>query len=426
LRVANPAGARYDANMCSITEELGPTPEGPEELDSAAVLARLRDTPTEELEATFRELDSLHNATGAHRLLVLAVLDERDVGRDDGALDTIGWVMWTARVTRSRARALVETARAMPDRPEIGSVAMQGRLSGEQVEAIVRVATPDTDAQWALDGPGWTATSLHAAAKNRRAIGTDEAIARHQRRELNYRWNESRGELRLWGRIPDEAGALVAVALARAADRAGPDEHGQWEPFPVRCADAFVSALSRDLVEDGEPHRATVIVHTPEAALHDGSSEPGAYVDAADSGIPIANDTTRRLACDAVRQAVVEGADGVAIRLGRRIRTVPPHLLRLLKHRDRHCRAPGCIRTRGLQAHHVVHWADGGTTDLDNLMLVCSRHHRLLHEHRWQIRGHPGRPETVEFQQPDGRTITPYRPPPLDARVRERFLVSTS
>ena len=75
--------------------------------------SRLRDISTPELEASFRELDTLENATGAYKLLVLSVLDERDVGREDGTLDTIGWVTWAARVTKGRARALVETARAL-------------------------------------------------------------------------------------------------------------------------------------------------------------------------------------------------------------------------------------------------------------------------------------------------------------------------
>ena len=292
---------------------------------------------------------------------------------------------------------------------------------------MVQVATAETDAAWANESPGWTATSFRAAAKNRKPVTSDEAIERDRRRKLGYRWDEQRGELRFWGRIPDADGATVAATLARRADQAGPDEHGQWEPFPFAAQMCSWSRCPVISPKTTTPHRATLMIHTPEAALHEGSDEPGAYVDAGDTGIPIANDTARRLACDAVRQAVVEDSRGVPLRLGRRTRTVPAYLFRLLKHRDQHCRAPGCNRTRGLHAHHVVHWADGGATDLDNLILVCSRHHRLLHEHRWQIRGHPGRPEAVEFRQPDGRVDHPL--PTAATRlagVRERFLVSTS
>jgi hypothetical protein len=85
---------------------------------------------------------------------------------------------------------------------------------------------------------------------------------------------------------------------------------------------------------------------------------------------------------------------------------------------------PGCNRTRGLHAHHLRHWRDGGETNLENLILLCTRHHRLLHEHGWRICGHLDRPESIEFRRRDGTGITPSRPPPLDASVRERFLVS--
>ena len=322
---------------------------------------------------------------------------------------------------------LVETARALPDRPEIGTVALEGRLSGEQLEAVVQVASPDTDAAWANEAPGWTATSLRAAARNQRTVTTDEAIARDERRELTYRWDEQRGELRFRGRIPDADGAAVAAALARGADAAGPDEHGQWEPFPVRCADVLVQSLSQDAAPDAEPQRATLIVHTPEAALHDASDDPGAYLDTGDTGVPIANVTARRLACDAIRQTVVEDSRGVPIKLGRRTRTVPLHIFRLLKHRDRHCRAPGCTRTCGLHAHHVVHWADGGETDLDNLILL--------------LRPPPSvapRAALANLRSPQPTRDRPV-PPTRRSRghalstlrgstpgVRERFLVSTS
>ena len=183
--------------------------DGVDRLDAPTLLAALRELPTEELAQTFRELDTLHHSTAAHRLLVLAVLDERDVGRDDGMLDTVGWVTWTARLTQQRARALVEAARALPDRPEIATVALEGRLSDEQLEAVVQVATPESDAEWAEAAPGWTATSLRAAARNRKAVTRDEAVARDRRREVTYRWDSKRGELRLRGRIPDADGAWL-------------------------------------------------------------------------------------------------------------------------------------------------------------------------------------------------------------------------
>jgi hypothetical protein len=392
-------------------------------LDAAELLDRLRERPTEELEATFRQLDALHASTAAHRLLVLAVLDEREVGREDGTLDTVGWVTWTSRLSRSRARALVETARALPDRPKLATVALAGELSDEQLDAAVQVATPETDAEWAEAAPGWTASSLRAAAKNRRTVTREEAIDGDRSRQVTYRWQERRRGLSLRAWFPDVDGATVAAALEAGADRMKPAAGDSWDPYPMRCADVLLDALARDLDEHTEAHRATVIVHVPEAALREDSTAPGAHLDAGTENVAIANETARRASCDPILQLVVENDEGLPIRMGRRTRKVPPHIWRLLKQRDRHCQAPGCTRTRGLHAHHRRHWVDGGATDLDNLVLLCTVHHRMVHEHAWTIRGRPG---ALRFHDRGGIPVTPGRPPPLDPGIRDRLLVSTT
>ena len=336
------------------------------------------------------------------------------------------------RASDQGSSALVgKTARALPERPAISTAALAGQLSGEQLAAVVQVATPETDVAWAADSPGWTATSLLAAARSQRTVTRDEAVERDRLRKLGYRWDERRGGLRFWGWVPDADGAGVVAALEHGADKAGADENGQWDPYPQRCADVFVSALTARVPDDSEAARVGLMVHTPEASLHQDSSEPGAYLDTGETGVPIANETARRLACDAVRQTVLEDARGVPLKLGRRARTVPKYLFRLLKHRDRHCRAPGCTRTIGLHAHHLVHWADGGETDLDNLVLLCSRHHHLVHEDHWQICGRPNQPEGLQFEPPRPRRSSPtnHRPstpayandsssPAVDARRR--------
>ena len=99
---------------------------------------------------------------------MLAVLDERDVGREDGALDTTGWVTWTAAALGARARGLWRPPARCRSVPRSQWSRLQGRLSGEQLESLVQVATPSTDQQWASDGPGWSASSLRAAARNPR------------------------------------------------------------------------------------------------------------------------------------------------------------------------------------------------------------------------------------------------------------------
>jgi hypothetical protein len=134
-----------------------------------------------------------------------------------------------------------------------------------------------------------------------------------------------------------------------------------------------------------------------------------------EAGPVIANETARRLACDAIVEAAIYN-DCQVLGVGRRTRTIPGWLRRQLWARDGGCQFPGCGRTRFVHGHHVRHWADGGPTDLDNLVLLCGFHHRFLHEHGWSIEWDPGgRPV---FHRGDGRLYPPPRPR-LDDRLRD-------
>lgn len=120
-----------------------------------------------------------------------------------------------------------------------------------------------------------------------------------------------------------------------------------------------------------------------------------------------------QLACDASIVELVE-RDGVPLSVGRKTRTIPPAIRWALQARDRRCSFPGCENRRFLHAHHIKHWARGGETKLDNLVLLCSRHHRFVHEAGYSIRARgEGK---LEFRDPWGGPIpnTP-RPPPGDA-----------
>jgi hypothetical protein len=114
------------------------------------------------------------------------------------------------------------------------------------------------------------------------------------------------------------------------------------------------------------------------------------------------------------------GADGSVLDVGRRTRAIPPALRRALHARDRGCRFPGCA-VRHVQGHHLQHWANGGPTRLDNLALLCRRHHRAVHEEGFQVeRDADG---GLHFRAPNGRPIldvppSPAVPPdPIDALV---------
>ena len=100
--------------------------------------------------------------------------------------------------------------------------------------------------------------------------------------------------------------------------------------------------------------------------------------------IQAARESARRMACDATLVRVTKKADGTILDVGRKARTMPWRLRRALEIRDRGCRFPGCGR-RFAEAHHIRHWADGGETSLDNGLLLCRYHHRLVHEGGWSI-----------------------------------------
>ena len=99
-----------------------------------------------------------------------------------------------------------------------------------------------------------------------------------------------------------------------------------------------------------------------------------------------------KITCDGILQPVWE-TDGVPVSVGRSQRVVPRRTRRLVLDRDRGCRVPGCGATRGLDVHHLWHWADGGPTDLDNLVTLCSRHHDALHRGDIAITGDPNAPD---------------------------------
>jgi HNH endonuclease len=114
-------------------------------------------------------------------------------------------------------------------------------------------------------------------------------------------------------------------------------------------------------------------------------------------------ETIKRLACDGSLITVVEDESGTPLHVGRKQRIVSTPLKRALWSRDRGCTFPGCRNKRFVEAHHVHHWAHGGDTSLENLTLLCTHHHRLLHEGGFSIRRNQH--GAIRFERPDGRLI---------------------
>jgi hypothetical protein len=115
-----------------------------------------------------------------------------------------------------------------------------------------------------------------------------------------------------------------------------------------------------------------------------------------DTGEPVSAAAVRQMACDARILPLVFGGDSQILDAGRSRRLVTGPLRRALNARDRGCTFPGCDRPAGwCDAHHIVSWTDGGTTDLTNVALLCEHHHRAVHDvNGWQVRiGADGHPE---------------------------------
>ena len=178
-------------------------------------------------------------------------------------------------------------------------------------------------------------------------------------------------------------------------------------PSRVEALLAVAEASLGQSTERSHVDRYQVVVHVDAATS--ANDAPGISV--LGDGPPLSVETMRRLTCDSSLVALLEGADRV-LGIGRKTRAIPTSLRRALKARDGCCRFPGCTNTRGLNAHHVEHWTRGGPTDLANLMLLCRRHHRLVHEDGWTV-------DTAGvFRDPFGLRVVPVPFPPR-GRVEE-------
>ena len=187
---------------------------------------------------------------------------------------------------------------------------------------------------------------------------------------------------------------------------APPERTRSW---PTQRAEALVRVAEAALAgrESRHGQRAQVTVHVDAELLADPCAAGRCEIE---EGAAIAADTMRRLACDADLLAVVHGEKGEPLGPGRRTRKVSDRLRRALWERDRGCTFPGCTNQRFLHGHHLRHWADGGSTHLENLTSLPSYHHLLVHEGGFSIVERNG---GLHFLNPAGERVLPAPPPPV-------------
>jgi hypothetical protein len=249
---------------------------------------------TAELAETIGQLHALEAAVHRVLLAALASFDRRYGWEEDGATSAVAWLTGMLGVSWRTASDWLEVAKALEDLPAIGAAYGEGRLSADQVRALVAFATPESEADLAQAAAGWSAAHTAAIARRARPVTPEEADDAHRRRSLRMWWGEDRC-LHVRGRLPDAAGAVVVQAVERIADQAPPDPAtGLFEPYESRCADALVTMAAGQVSADPDVDRATVVVHADVSLLTGEGAGPAEI----DGGPVVAAETARRLACD--------------------------------------------------------------------------------------------------------------------------------
>jgi len=366
---------------------------------------------------------SAHLDAATARLLDLIREFDLHAGWNHGFRSCAHWLNWRVGLDLGAARERVRVARVLGTLPLLARALAKGELCYAKVRALTRVATPETEARLLAVGRAGTADHVERIVRGWRRMDrkTEMAEAKHQhvRRALHVYQDED-GMVVLRGRLAPEVGAVLIQALNAAREalyqqaRAKRAELGpvvdSWETPPMEQQQADALGLLAETalhhgIDPGAPgERYQVVVHIDAPVLAD-PDQPGQSV--LEGGARVSAETSQRLACDASRVVMQHGVDGRVVEVSARTRTIPPALRRVLHHRDRGCRFPGCGVRFG-QGHHIRHWAQGGPTALSNLAVLCRRHHRAVHEEGYQLTRQPD--GELEFRRPDGR-ILPGVPP---------------
>lgn len=366
-----------------------------------------RDRPNDA--ALVSALDLANAEVGRAQLRVLSLIaevDRREAWRGDGARDVVHWVSMRYGVSAWKARRWVAAAHALDGLPRIAEALGSGELGLDKVVELTRFATGATEAGLLLWAAEVSCGAIRRRAERDSRPGVEVDREAIEARSVRWWWLDEDRRMGLEAELPAAQGRVVIAALERMTGGipAMPGEEGA-AGIDARRADALVALCSAAVADDPDPDRATVIVHAKAEGLLDGSG--GCELE---DGPALHPATVQRLLCNARVQTVVEDARGDAVAFGRMRREPSAAMVRQVRYRDRECRFPGCGARAFTEAHHVVWWSRGGRTDLDNLVLICSFHHRLVHELGWRLtRDAEG---DVRWFRPDGRR---YRAGPSTA-----------
>ena len=354
------------------------------EVHRASVLQR-RDE-AERLGEDIAELASRIQAATYELLVLIRAFDEREGW--SGCKSCAHWLNWRTGLALGAAREKVRVARALGTLPLLSEAMQRGQVSYSKVRALTRVATPANERRlldFALCAPASHVERLARAW--RRADQQAEAVDEQRRHEAEP--SAPRGAA---------AGDGASYVSAETSTDEAPKD--------------LLRTGAPDVSAETSPSVAPKIAEGDAPRVAMASASPGTAGQAAledTDGLRVSPEAARRMACDAGAVVMRHATDGALLDVGRKTRTIPPALRRALQARDRQSRFPGC-NARRCDAHDVRHWADGGPTRLDNLILLCRRHHRAIHEEGFTVRLDPA--GHAVFVWPDGRPFPDVPPAP--------------
>ena len=340
------------------------------------------------------ELAAHLNAATYRLLTLIAEFDQRAGWSGAGLKSCAHWLNWKCGIALGAAREKVRVAHALQNLPLTSAALRGGRISYSKVRAMTRVATPQNEDYLLMIADHGTASHVERLVRNYRKVKRCEALERdnrlHGSRELNW-YTDDDGSVVLKGRLSPEQGARILQALdaalgaIREEQRNAAEDDSAETPIAAHRADALERIADGYLASDQTAvnggDRCTIHIHTSMSTLQEDGD--GAQSEFATGG-HVSAEASRRLACDCGVVHWLEDDSGhlqeSTLDIGRRSRSIPPAIRRALDRRDGGCRFPGCTTRHHVDAHHIRHWADGGETRLDNLLLLCRHHHRLVHE----------------------------------------------
>lgn len=360
-------------------------------------------------------------------LELVAEFDRREGWGLEGCASCAAWVSWRCGVGPQAAREHVRVARRISELPLVRAAFSRGELSYSKVRALTRVEDVEREEELVELARNATAAQLERIVRSYRSAVLAESDASRvlEERFLSLEWDDD-GSLRVRGRLPADQGALLMKAVELVGEQLRTDAAGDGasaeapSPAAARRADALAALADQALAapEHGRTggDRVQLVVRVDADALtaDDPPDTHAAGRCELDGGPAVSRTTARRLACDASVVRITERG-GQPLSVGRKTRSIPPALRRALRARDGGCRFPGCTNDRFVDAHHIHHWADGGTTELGNLVHLCTHHHRLLHEGGFIVRSAA---DGFEFRTPGGRLLHDApRPPRRDVQA---------